>query len=56
MVSRISPVDSKQHIERNEAWLKCMICLEAAEMGFLRRVAGVSLRDKVRSSVIREGL
>ncbi|KAL3048456.1 hypothetical protein OYC64_007094 [Pagothenia borchgrevinki] len=25
-------------------------------MGFLRRVAGVSLRDKVRSSVIREGL
>jgi len=25
-------------------------------MGFLRRVAGVSLRDKVRGSVIREGL
>ncbi|KAK5851386.1 hypothetical protein PBY51_002187 [Eleginops maclovinus] len=25
-------------------------------MGFLRRVAGISLRDKVRSSVIREGL
>ncbi|KAK5925540.1 hypothetical protein CgunFtcFv8_018055 [Champsocephalus gunnari] len=25
-------------------------------MGFLCRVAGVSLRDKVRSSVIREGL
>ncbi|KAL3048111.1 hypothetical protein OYC64_006814 [Pagothenia borchgrevinki] len=25
-------------------------------MGFLRRVSGVSLRDKVRSSVIREGL
>ncbi|KAK5915715.1 hypothetical protein CesoFtcFv8_001281 [Champsocephalus esox] len=30
--------------------------IQAAEMGFLRRVAGVSLRDKVRSSVIREGL
>uniref|UniRef100_A0A3B5M1U4 Eukaryotic translation initiation factor 4H n=1 Tax=Xiphophorus couchianus TaxID=32473 RepID=A0A3B5M1U4_9TELE len=25
-------------------------------MGFLRRVAGLSLRDRVRSSVIREGL
>ena len=25
-------------------------------MGFLRRVAGFSLRDRVRSSVIREGL
>ena len=30
--------------------------IQADEMGFLRRVAGVSLRDKVRSSVIREGL
>ena len=30
--------------------------IKAAEMRFLRRVAGVSLRDKVRSSVIREGL
>ena len=30
--------------------------IQAAEMGFLRRVAGVSLRDRVRSSVIREGL
>ena len=30
--------------------------IQAAEMGFLHRVAGVSLRDKVRSSVIREGL
>ena len=30
--------------------------IQAAEMGFLRRVAGVSLRDKVRSSVIPEGL
>ena len=25
-------------------------------MGFLRRVSGLSLRDRVRSSVIREGL
>ncbi|XP_071059967.1 anamorsin isoform X1 [Pseudochaenichthys georgianus] len=30
--------------------------IQAAEMGFLRRVAGVSLRDKVRSSDIRERL
>ena len=30
--------------------------IQAAEMGFLRRVAGVSLGDRVRSSVIREGL
>ncbi|KAK5873269.1 hypothetical protein PBY51_018325 [Eleginops maclovinus] len=30
--------------------------IQAAEMGFLRRVAGISLRDKVRSSVIWEGL
>ena len=30
--------------------------IQAAEMGFLRRVAGLSLRDRVRSSVIREGL
>ncbi|KAK5859728.1 hypothetical protein PBY51_021260 [Eleginops maclovinus] len=30
--------------------------IQAAEMGFLRRVAGISLRDEVRSSVIREGL
>ena len=30
--------------------------VQAAKMGFLRRVAGVSLRDRVRSSVILEGL
>ena len=30
--------------------------IQAAEMGFLRRVSGLSLRDRVRSSVIREGL
>ncbi len=29
---------------------------QVAEMDFLRRVAGVSLRDEVRSSVIREKL
>ena len=28
----------------------------ATEMGFLRRVAGISLRDRVRRSVIREEL
>ena len=30
--------------------------VQAAEMSFLRRVAGLSLRDRVRSSVIRERL
>ena len=30
--------------------------IQAAEMGFLRRVAGVSLRDRVRISAIQEGL
>ena len=30
--------------------------VQAAEMSFLRRVAGLSLRDKVRSLVIREEL
>ena len=30
--------------------------IQAAEMGFLRRMSGLSLRDRVRSSVIREGL
>uniref|UniRef100_A0A8C6KY55 Reverse transcriptase domain-containing protein n=1 Tax=Nothobranchius furzeri TaxID=105023 RepID=A0A8C6KY55_NOTFU len=30
--------------------------IEAAEISFLHRVAGLSLRDRVRSSVIREGL
>ena len=30
--------------------------VQAAEMSFLRRVTGLSLRDRVRSSVIREEL
>ncbi len=30
--------------------------IQAAEMGFLKMVAGASLGNKVRSSVIREGL
>ena len=30
--------------------------IQAAKMGFLRRVSGLSLRDRVRSSVISEGL
>jgi len=30
--------------------------IQAAEMGFLRRVSGLSFRDRLRSSVIREGL
>ncbi|TWW62808.1 hypothetical protein D4764_04G0014550 [Takifugu flavidus] len=32
------------------------ITVQAAEMSFLRRVAGLSLRDRVRSSAIREEL
>ena len=36
--------------ERMRSWL------QAAEMSFLRRVAGVSLRNRVRSSAIWEGL
>ncbi len=30
--------------------------IQVAEMGFLRRVAGVSLKDEVRGSVIHEEL
>ncbi|TWW68384.1 hypothetical protein D4764_19G0001820 [Takifugu flavidus] len=36
--------------ERTRSWV------QAAEMSFLRRVAGLSLRDRVRSSAIREEL
>ncbi|KAL6462549.1 hypothetical protein MHYP_G00289710 [Metynnis hypsauchen] len=36
--------------ERTRSWI------QVAEMSFLRRVAGLSLRDRVRSSVIRERL
>ncbi|KAK0134738.1 putative uncharacterized transposon-derived protein F52C9.6 [Merluccius polli] len=36
--------------ERTRSWV------QAAEMSFLRKVAGLSLRDRVRSSVIREEL
>ncbi|KAK0132400.1 Craniofacial development protein 2 [Merluccius polli] len=36
--------------ERTRSWV------QAAKMSFLRRVAGLSLRDRVRSSVIREEL
>ena len=35
---------------------KDQTAVQAVEMGFLRRVAGVSLRDRVRSSAIREEL
>ena len=43
----------------HERWVKTKRMrsrVQAAEMGFLRRVAGVSLRDRVRSSAIREEL
>ncbi|TWW73461.1 hypothetical protein D4764_15G0008550 [Takifugu flavidus] len=36
--------------ERTRSWV------QAAEMSFLRRVAGLSLRDRVRSSAIQEEL
>ena len=42
-----------------EGWVmteRTRLRVQAAEMSFLRRVAGVSLRDRVRSSVIRERL
>ncbi|PWA15004.1 hypothetical protein CCH79_00008845, partial [Gambusia affinis] len=43
----------------HELWVmteKTRSRIQAAEMGFLRRVAGLFLRDRVRSSDIREGL
>ncbi|XP_057696067.1 uncharacterized protein LOC130918404 [Corythoichthys intestinalis] len=43
----------------HEIWVmteRTRLRIQAAEMSFLRRVAGLSLRDRVRSSVIREGL
>ncbi|KAL3968400.1 triosephosphate isomerase (TIM) [Sarotherodon galilaeus] len=43
----------------HELWVlteKTRLRMQAAEMGFLQRVAGLSLKDKVRSSVIQEGL
>ncbi len=36
--------------ERKRSWI------QAAEMGFLRRVAGISLGDKVRGAVVSEEL
>ncbi len=36
--------------ERMRSWI------QAAEMGFLRRVAGISLGDKVRGAVVSEEL
>ncbi len=43
----------------HEEWVmteRMRLWIQTAEMGFLRRVAGISLRDKVRSSVIRDGI
>ena len=43
----------------HEVWImieRTRLQIQAAEMSFLRRVAGTSLRDRVRSSVIRGGL
>ena len=43
----------------HERWVmteRMRLRVQVAEMGFLRRVAGVSLRDGVISSTIREGL
>ena len=43
----------------HEAWVmteRIRSRIQAAEMSFLRRVAGISLRDRVRSSVTRERL
>jgi len=43
----------------HELWVvteRTRLRIQAAEMGFLCRVSGLSLRDRVRSSVIWEGL
>ena len=43
----------------HELWIvteRTRLRIQAAEMGFFRRVSGLSLRDRVRSLVIREGL
>uniref|UniRef100_A0A8C6Q6L6 Reverse transcriptase domain-containing protein n=1 Tax=Nothobranchius furzeri TaxID=105023 RepID=A0A8C6Q6L6_NOTFU len=43
----------------HELWVvteRTRLRIQVAEMSFLRRVAGLSLRDRVRSSVILEGL
>uniref|UniRef100_A0A8C6MJY5 Reverse transcriptase domain-containing protein n=1 Tax=Nothobranchius furzeri TaxID=105023 RepID=A0A8C6MJY5_NOTFU len=43
----------------HELWVmteRTRLRIQAVEMSFLRRVAGLSLRDRVRSSDIREGL
>ena len=43
----------------HELWVvteRTRLRIQAAKMGFLRRVTGLSLRDRVRSSVIWEGL
>jgi len=44
---------------RHELWVvteRTRSRIQAAEMGFLSKVSGLSLRDRVRSSIIREGL
>ncbi|KAL4005315.1 hypothetical protein ACER0C_005028 [Sarotherodon galilaeus] len=43
----------------HELWVvteRMRLRIQAAEMSFLRKVAGLSLRDRVRSSAIQEGL
>ena len=43
----------------HELWVvteRTRLRIQAAEMGFLHRMSGLSLRDRVRSSVIRGGL
>ncbi len=43
----------------HEGWVmteRMRLWIQVADMGFLRRVACISLRDEVRSSVIREDL
>ncbi|CAF4995061.1 unnamed protein product, partial [Rotaria sp. Silwood1] len=43
----------------HEQWIlteKIRSRIQSAEMKFLRRIAGVTLRDKIRSSIIRESL
>ena len=58
------PINAVKITNIDEQFSKCIFVLlfhqslriQAAEMSFLRRVAGISLRDRVRSSVTRERL
>ena len=59
-VSTLALVEVSRCSKRwSEGWVMTEItrlCVQADKMGLLRRVSGLSLSDRVRSSVIREEL